>query len=154
MIKKFSKIYKNTLFRLSLLGALLFVLSLMVVAVSVYYVTVIAELNRIDKLVETEHSEIQKIYDESGFQAVELKFDNDINSIQRYKDQFFEYPKIIIFDGNIFFVAENIRKAREIEEVFRAHILIQNNANELNLLNNTELAFLSNWDAEKYRRTL
>jgi hypothetical protein len=50
MIKKFSKIYKNTLFRLSLLGALLFVLSLMVVAVSVYYVTVIAELNRIDKL--------------------------------------------------------------------------------------------------------
>ena len=89
-----------------------------------------------------------------GFQAVELKFDNDINSIQRYKDQFFEYPKIIIFDGNIFFVAENIRKAREIEEVFRAHILIQNNANELNLLNNTELAFLSNWDAEKYRRTL
>ena len=64
MIKKFSKIYKNTLFRLSLLGALLFVLSLMVVAVSVYYVTVIAELNRIDKLVETEHSEIQKIYDE------------------------------------------------------------------------------------------
>lgn len=71
MIKKFSKIYKNTLFRLSLLGALLFVLSLMVVAVSVYYVTVTAELNRIDKLVETEHSEIQKIYDESGFQAVE-----------------------------------------------------------------------------------
>ena len=71
MITNFSKIYKNTLFRYSLLGALLFVLSLMIVAVSVYYATVTSELNRVDKLVETEHSEIQKIYDENGFQAVE-----------------------------------------------------------------------------------
>jgi ribulose-5-phosphate 4-epimerase/fuculose-1-phosphate aldolase len=89
-----------------------------------------------------------------GFQAVELKDENDIGSVHRYKDQFFEYPKIIIFDGNIFFVAESLRKARDIEDVLRAHIIIQSNAGDLHLLDNSELTFLADWDAEKYRRTL
>jgi len=71
MIEAIKKLSRNTLFRLSLLGAFLFVASLMVVAISVYYATVTSELNRVDRLVETEHAEIQKIFDEKGFQAVE-----------------------------------------------------------------------------------
>jgi len=43
----------------------------MVVAMSVYYATVTSELRRVDRLVETEHAEFQKIFDEKGFQAVE-----------------------------------------------------------------------------------
>ncbi|MDB2438378.1 HAMP domain-containing histidine kinase [Hellea sp.] len=43
----------------------------MIVAASVYYATVTSELRRIDRLVETEHSEFQKIFDEQGFLAVE-----------------------------------------------------------------------------------
>jgi len=71
MIEAIKKLSRNTLFRLSLLGAFLFVASLMIVAISVYYATVTAELRRVDRLVETEHAEIQKIFDEKGFQAVE-----------------------------------------------------------------------------------
>jgi len=69
MIEAIKKLSRNTLFRLSLLGAFLFVL--MVVAMSVYYATVTSELRRVDRLVETEHAEFQKIFDEKGFQAVE-----------------------------------------------------------------------------------
>ncbi len=71
MIEAIKKLSRNTLFRLSLLGAFLFVLSLLIVAMSVYYATVTSELRRVDRLVESEHAEIQKIFDEKGFQAVE-----------------------------------------------------------------------------------
>ena len=71
MIEAIKKLSRNTLFRLSLLGAFLFVVSLMIVAMSVYYATVTSEIRRVDRLVETEHAEIQKIFDERGFPAVE-----------------------------------------------------------------------------------
>ena len=71
MFEAIKKLSRNTLFRLSLLGAFLFVASLMVVAISVYFATVTSELNRVDRLVETEHAEFQKIFEEKGFQAVE-----------------------------------------------------------------------------------
>lgn len=71
MIEAIKKLSKNTLFRLSLLGAFLFVASLLVVAASIYYATVTSELRRVDQVVESEHAEFQKIFDEKGFQAVQ-----------------------------------------------------------------------------------
>ena len=71
MIEAIKKLSRNTLFRLSLLGAFLFVASLLIVAASIYYATVTSELRRIDRVVESEHAELQKVFDEKGFQAVE-----------------------------------------------------------------------------------
>ena len=71
MIEAIKKLSKNTLFRLSLLGAFLFVGSLLIVAASIYYATVTAELRRVDQVIESEHAEFQKIFEEGGFPAVE-----------------------------------------------------------------------------------
>jgi signal transduction histidine kinase len=71
MFEAVKKLSRNTLFRLSLLGAFLFVVSLLIVAASIYYATVTSELRRIDRVVESEHAEFQKIFDEKGFPAVE-----------------------------------------------------------------------------------
>ena len=44
MFGSIRKLYRNTLFRLSLLGALLFVLSLFVALGYIYYATIVSEL--------------------------------------------------------------------------------------------------------------
>ncbi len=71
MLDAIRKLYRNTLFRLSLLGAFLFVVSLFVAMGYVYYATVSAELGRVDRAVETEFAEFQKLFDEKGFPGLE-----------------------------------------------------------------------------------
>jgi len=71
MIEAIKKISRNTLFRLSLLGAFLFVVSLAVALGYVYFATITAELNRVDRSIETEISELQQIYDAGGLERVE-----------------------------------------------------------------------------------
>ena len=71
MVEAIKKLSRNTLFRLSLLGAFLFVVSLLIVAASIYYATVTAELRRVDRVIESEHTEFQRIFDDKGFAAVE-----------------------------------------------------------------------------------
>jgi len=66
----FRKLYRNTLFRLSLLGALLFVLSLFVALGYIYYATIESELRRVDRANETEIAELQGFYDAAGRDAV------------------------------------------------------------------------------------
>ena len=65
------KLYRNTLFRLSLLGALLFVLSLFVALGYIYYATIESELRRVDRANETEIAELQGFYDAAGRDAVD-----------------------------------------------------------------------------------
>jgi len=65
------KLYRNTLFRLSLLGALLFVLSLFVALGYIYYATIESELRRVDRANEAEIAELQEFYDRTGSAAVE-----------------------------------------------------------------------------------
>ena len=60
------KLYRNTLFRLSLLGALLFVLSLFVALGYIYYATIESELRRVDRANEAEITELQEFYDRAG----------------------------------------------------------------------------------------
>ena len=71
MIKAIKKLYRNTLFRLSLLGAFLFVASLFVAMGYVYYATIESELRRVDRALETEFTEFQNIFDEKGIVAVD-----------------------------------------------------------------------------------
>lgn len=89
-----------------------------------------------------------------GIEYLEINDIFDIKSIQQYKEKYYEFPKIVIFQKNLFFIAPNIKKAKEMEEVFKFHIMVleQNLKNDVNFLELNELAYLSNWEAEKYRQ--
>jgi len=71
MFGSLRKLYRNTLFRLSLLGALLFVLSLFVVLGYVYYAVVQSELQRIDRSIEAEIDDINTVFREAGMAGVQ-----------------------------------------------------------------------------------
>ncbi len=70
MLTQIRKIFKNTLFRLSLLGALLFVVSMFVSLGYIYFATISSELRRVDKSIIAEIQGLQDIYDKEGLLAV------------------------------------------------------------------------------------
>ena len=70
-------------------------------------------------------------------------------------------PHVVLLksdDGtkHLFLVAQSIRKCREMEEVLKAHVLLlgAQKGSEVEYLSDSELAFLTNWEAEKYRQNL
>ncbi len=67
-----------------------------------------------------------------------------------------DYPKVVLHDNMIFFIADSIRKAREIEEVLKFHLITMTNNDDgrINYLSKSEIQYLNNWDAEKYRQKL
>ena len=91
-----------------------------------------------------------------GVRAVVLENLSDITLIQNYVDKYFEPPKVIIFDRHIFFSALNVKKAKEIEEVMKFHIMVleKNLETNKNFLEFHELSYLSNWEAENFRKKI
>ncbi len=71
MFGSLRKLYRNTLFRLSLLGALLFVLSLFAALGYVYYAVVESELRRVDRSIDDEIGEIKQAFQEAGMAGVQ-----------------------------------------------------------------------------------
>ena len=76
--------------------------------------------------------------------------------IENYLSEFNSFPKVIIYKKNIFFISDNIAKAKQIEEVFKFHIitLVSSKDNDITFLNENELKYLSNWEAEKFRQKI
>ena len=70
--------------------------------------------------------------------------------------KYFALPKVVIFEDNLFFIAPNIKKAKEMEEVLKFNIMVleKNISNEKNYLELKELNYLNNWEAEKFRQNL
>ncbi|MEE9273485.1 MAG: HAMP domain-containing sensor histidine kinase [Robiginitomaculum sp.] len=66
MFAPIKRLFKNTVFRLSMIAAGLFVLSSLTVLGYIYYATVRAETVEVDKFLEQELDEIEKIYLEKG----------------------------------------------------------------------------------------
>lgn len=60
------RLFKNTVFRLSMLASVLFVASSLVVLGYIYYATVVSELSRIDKEMEAEINELSHIFETQG----------------------------------------------------------------------------------------
>lgn len=91
-----------------------------------------------------------------GVSAVIVKDLKDIKALKEYKKKYDDLPKVIIFNKHIFFIALNIKKAKEIEEVMKFHIMIleKNKKNNKNFLESQELLYLNNWEAEKYRKKI
>jgi rhamnose utilization protein RhaD (predicted bifunctional aldolase and dehydrogenase) len=91
----------------------------------------------------------------SGESMVILENLYDLVPLENYQKQFFELPKVVCYKSHIFFMAANVKKAKECEEVFKSHIMIrQANYHDLQALSTEEIAYLGTWDAEKYRQRL
>jgi rhamnose utilization protein RhaD (predicted bifunctional aldolase and dehydrogenase) len=90
-----------------------------------------------------------------GIGAVEIHKLTDSRSIQDYKEKYYVTPIIIIYQNNLFIVSQSVKKAKEIEDVlkFQIMVLAHNNLN-IEFLAPEELAYLSNWEAEKFRQKL
>lgn len=69
-LEAFKRLYRNTLFRLTLLAASLFAVSSIVSLGYVYYATVSAELSRVDDDILTEIEELKTLYAEKGPEAL------------------------------------------------------------------------------------
>lgn len=75
--------------------------------------------------------------------------------VKAYVRRWGEPPKVLLLGGGVFFAASGMKKAREAEEVFKAHVMAAAlSRGRLKPLPREELDYLSNWEAEKFRRTL
>ncbi len=90
-----------------------------------------------------------------GYMPVELFDLNDTCLLQDYYDTYQKLPNVIIYQEYLFCSASSIKKAREIEEVVKFHVLslsMFKSAEVSNALSFQECNYLNNWDAEKYRQ--
>ena len=74
--------------------------------------------------------------------------------ISNYFETYKELPRIMIFEKNVYINAISLQKCKEIEEVFCANLLLLDSEFEKTYLSDSEIHFLNNWDAEKYRQKL
>ncbi len=63
-------------------------------------------------------------------------------------------PKLVVFSNELYIFDASLKKCRETESVFKSVLLLREAASGQAYLSATEVDFLSNWDAEKYRKTL
>lgn len=75
--------------------------------------------------------------------------------IKEYMKNFNEVPKILLYDKNIYIVAVDLKKAKMIEDVLKNNLIILNALEDnINFIDDKEIMYLGNWDAEKYRQNL
>lgn len=84
----------------------------------------------------------------------------DINELTldvflQYQEAYYDAPKIVRYKGLIYIMATDLKKAKMIEDVFKNNLLIADNLGpNLLFLDDSEISFLGNWEAEKYRQKL
>jgi len=91
-----------------------------------------------------------------GISAIFLNNLTDAKILKNYMKTYRDLPKVIIFRQYIFFNAISIKKAREMEEIMKFHIMVlEKNLNtNINFLEPKELSYLSNWEAENFRKKI
>lgn len=90
-----------------------------------------------------------------GASAIEINDLSDLSIVKLYQNKYFSLPKIYIYDNNLFIISKSVKKAKEIEDVLKFHLMILSyNSLDINFLTENELNYLSNWEAEKFRQKL
>jgi len=78
-----------------------------------------------------------------------------VSVFKNYQDQYFDVPKLIRYNGLLYIMAADLKKAKMIEDVFKNNLLIaQVLGLDLEFLQDREISYLGNWEAEKYRQKL
>ena len=103
------RLLRNTVFRLSLIGALLFGISLLVAQGIVYYQIVSAEQNRVEDDLRSELAELIALFQSTGDAALQQAVNEGLITIEQRLDD----------DGNVVVVprtAEDIQRAQAISD--------------------------------------
>ena len=88
-----------------------------------------------------------------GIKPVYLSSIADVSAIKNYLDTFNEIPKVLILNQQVYFCASSLKKAKDSQDLFRFHLIVrQHSKDNIQRLTLDEIAYLSNWDAEKYRQ--
>lgn len=66
MFAHLKRLFKNTVFRFTMIAAALFAVSSLIMLGYIYFATVVSDLNRVDKTMELEIDELTKIYETLG----------------------------------------------------------------------------------------
>lgn len=66
MFAPLKRLFKNTVFRLSMLAAAVFAMSSLIVLGYIYFATVVSDLNRVDRAMELELTELANIFETRG----------------------------------------------------------------------------------------
>ena len=75
--------------------------------------------------------------------------------LERYREMY-GTPAVILCEGQAYILSENVKKAKDIEAVlaWTAEILTRVKQEDLCSLQEEDMNFLLNWDAEKYRKSM
>jgi rhamnose utilization protein RhaD (predicted bifunctional aldolase and dehydrogenase) len=77
----------------------------------------------------------------------------DGSALRAHREAHHDAPKVVIYNRSLYFIGATMRKAREVEEVFKSHILARiAMKGPARVLPPDELAYLGDWEAEKYRQ--
>jgi len=75
------------------------------------------------------------------------------HALEKYREKYQTSPKVVLLNGLHYFIAQSVKKAKEIEEVYKAHAIVLTSLLQVpNYLSDDELSYLGGWEAEKYRK--
>jgi ribulose-5-phosphate 4-epimerase/fuculose-1-phosphate aldolase len=90
-----------------------------------------------------------------GMRAVVMEKLDDGAPVLGYVDEFGVFPKIVCVKDEIYILALDERKARDIQDVLLFQLMVMDAAGEAcQPLPDEESAYLMHWEAEKYRQNL
>lgn len=90
-----------------------------------------------------------------GYKPVIIDNGPSVSVIKEYFETYQDHPKLVYYNQNIYFVASNIRKAKEMEDVCKLHLMgLQYSLGKVQQLPLNELKYLGNWEAEKFRQKI
>lgn len=88
-----------------------------------------------------------------GIRPAFLTGTDDQTGLQSFIDSSHDYPRIIVLQGRVYCCGSSLKKAREAEELFKFHLIVAAKTGpDTQRLDMDEIAYLSNWDAEKFRQ--
>lgn len=90
-----------------------------------------------------------------GYMPQFLETISTTEEIDAFIEEYQEYPKVLIYEGKVYFIAVSLKKAKEAEEVFKFHLkVLEQGIENIEFLKRDELDYLCNWEAEKFRQNV
>lgn len=88
-----------------------------------------------------------------GMKPLVIGDSRDPKPFEQYRQEHGESPRVVLFGDQLLFVGANLRKAREVEEMFKFHLMaLELGGNNVRCLDDAELRYLHSWEAERYRQ--